>query len=181
MALFKNFHERHLMMKGYILYATIEIERKIDEILSLYFCNTQTKQDEIKELIFYHERITFDFKRELFSIVSKRYYTDWLKEHPTVLKNLEAIAPHRNRFAHLEMIEGKELSNILFNPALILQPDLTKPLKNSNADTLVYKRFRNGKIQYIGYNTLEIARIEIQMNGISDALSKLKNTVAPNI
>jgi hypothetical protein len=180
MALFRNFHERHLMMKGYVLYATIEIERKIDDLLSLYFCNTEVKQNEIKEFIFYHERVTFDFKRELFNLLAKKYYVDWIEKQPDILRTLENITPHRNRFAHLEVSEGKELTEILAKPQLILQPDLTKMLSGSDKNTLVYKRYKNGKLQYIGYDTLEISRIETQVNYVSKALDNLRNTVAPN-
>ena len=109
MALFRDLHEKNLLFRGFIINSTIEIERKIDDLLAGFFCATEEKQNELKELLLFTERISFDHKREMLSNILQSKYPDFIEQNKSLIRDLEDIAPHRNRFAHLEIVLAKDL------------------------------------------------------------------------
>ncbi len=55
-----------LFLRGQILGLTVRIERKINDYLSSYFCDTFKKKNQINELLFFTEKISLDMKRQMF-------------------------------------------------------------------------------------------------------------------
>ena len=154
MALFRDLHEKNLVLRGFILNSTVEIERKIDDFLAQYFCETQEKQNELKELLFFTEKINFDYKREMLSNILQSKYQDFIAQNENFVRNLGEIAPHRNIFAHLEIVLGKDLDE-----------------KNKN--DLIFKKYVNGKLKLKIYDRIALAKLENKIHEVLDTLDLL--------
>jgi hypothetical protein len=153
---------------GYVITITIEFEKLIDDFLSKHFCYEQNRQDDFKNLILYNERISLDFKRELFTVIIKKEYKDLLTKNSTVLSDLGRLPEHRNRFAHLRKIEEIELQEIKNNKIQVWSGiNGDKTLSEINDDTIIFKRYKNGSVKYLGYGQNEIDEMKAQLTNIA--------------
>jgi hypothetical protein len=127
-------------LRGSILDATIKTERLIDEYLSFHFSRDASTGIEIKEMLFFTERITFGSKKDIFFILLDKYHKDFIKLNPTFKEKLDRLIPHRNIFAHYEI----DLSNNLLD-----EGDLT----------IVFKKYKQGKLKPEQYQPERINNI----------------------
>jgi len=149
-------------LRGYILFMTVQIERKIDNYLSTHFCASSKKKNQINELIFFTERITLDMKRQVFVSLLKANESPFLKENPDFLKVLENIVPHRNIFAHLETYSLRELS----------WDDRKK---------LVFKKYSNGELRPKRYEQKDISDLQTDLMYIDFSLDLILQELPPLI
>lgn len=169
----------HMKIIGVIILNTIEIERKIDLYLSRYFCSDSLKQQEFSNRFLFHERITLDFKKEIFLSILKSKNRLFLTENPLFASLLDKLPQHRNRFAHLEAISAIELAAIIQNQTRVQDGmDLENTLKSIDRESIIYKRFKNGTPSYIGYTYEKVRKLELSMYGLMDLLDEL-NYVEP--
>jgi SAM-dependent MidA family methyltransferase len=106
MPLFRNEHEKRLLLTGYIIYSTVEIERKIDNFIAKHFCKSKKLANQLKQTLLFTERLTFDAKKDVLISVLKNDYKRFIEDNPKFIANLSEIAPQRNVFAHLDVDYG---------------------------------------------------------------------------
>jgi len=152
---------------GYVITITIEFEKLIDDFLCKHFCFETNRQEDLKNLVLYNERITLDFKRELFTIIIKNEYKNLLTKDSTILSDLGRLPEHRNRFAHLKKIDGEELKRIK-NDNIQVWSGINgdKPIHDINDETIIFKRYKNGIVKYLGYGQTEIDDMKQQLTNI---------------
>jgi hypothetical protein len=106
------------------------------------------------------EKITLDIKRQMFTLLVKKHNADFVRRKPKFLPQLEDIVPHRNVFAHLELV----------------------PLENieveQNAD-LVFKKYANGKYKPKIYKRVDVTLIVINMYLVNKSLDELLQEMPP--
>ncbi|WP_419803524.1 hypothetical protein [Mucilaginibacter sp.] len=98
--------------RGTIINQIIFLERVIDEFLSGYFCDNLIKKRELMELHL-GDKLPFEVKRNIFSILLKDHYPDFLIKHPKLIKDIISVIEHRNIFAHYLLDTGEEALTIL--------------------------------------------------------------------
>lgn len=147
-------------LRGYILSMTVQIERKIDNYLSNYFCASLKKKNQINELLFFTERITLDMKRQVFVSILKSNNSDYLKANPDFLKKLEDVIPHRNIFAHLEACSIHELTR-------------------EDRKKLVFKKYSNGLLKRKRYEQKDISDLQIDLMYIDFSLDIILQELPP--
>jgi len=135
-------NENVLFYRGSILDGIIDIERKMDDYLSSYFCSTLIKKNQLNELLFFTERISLDVKRQIFIKIIPLDKPEFLKENSRFLKKFEGLVPHRNIMAHLELFEIEELDD--------------EKLKQC----LVFKKYKDGKITPKVYDEKSLNQIK---------------------
>ena len=156
---------------GRVITITIQLERIIDKFLSEYFCYGDKQKDDFKSLILFNERITLDFKKELMTIILKKNYTQLLDKNPTILSDLSRLPEHRNRFAHLEKVKGKEMNEVIKNKIQVWSAiNGDKTIADVSEDTIVFKRYKNGAVKYLGYGKYELDEMKNQLRNIADFL-----------
>lgn len=153
MALFRNQHEKRLLMTGYVIFATVEIERKMDKLIAEFVCGSIEKADILKQGLLFTERITFDAKKDLLLLIIKKGYSKFYKDHPEFTKLLSTIAPHRNIFAHLETEE--------------------------TAPELSFKKYVKGELTFRDYNMDKLAFLENDINTLSSLMDELIRETPP--
>lgn len=153
MALFRNSHEKRLMLTGYIIYATVEIERKIDEFLANHFCASESKATQLKQVLLFTERITFDAKKDMVNSIVKNDYPIFIKENPNFINMLSHIAPHRNIFAHLDI--------------------------DNTSSILSFKKYIGGELKLRSYDRRTLGLLEKNINEVSDILDSLIRETPP--
>lgn len=146
--------------RGEILALTVAIERQIDNYISQYFCADTKKSNELNELLLYTEKITLDMKRQIFTHLLKKNNSQFLKAHPDFLKYLEEIVPHRNVFAHLEVIDIRDLE----------QMDKKK---------LVFKKYSNGVMKPKKYTIDDIADLQTKMIFVDFSMGVILQELPP--
>lgn len=141
-----------------IIDLTISIEKIIDEIISFYFCDNLDRSHDFKNLILFHERITLDFKKEtIASIVKKENFKDLFKQSKDILTDLSKVPEHRNRFAHLERLTNDDIKIIIDEKTQVWSAvDVDKTVKDLENVFVVFKRYKNGSLKYIGYGEYEL-------------------------
>ncbi|SDG84202.1 hypothetical protein [Mucilaginibacter gossypii] len=152
---------------GYVIVITIELEKFLDDFLSKHFCFQINRQEEFKNLILYNERITLDFKRELFTLILKNEYKDILKTHPTVITDLGRLPEHRNRFAHLKKVGILEIKELITRKTQVwsgINGDKTIVVTEN---TIIFKRYKNGSVKFLGYGENEIQEMKGQLTNIA--------------
>jgi len=140
--------------RGEIVGVTIMVERAIDRYLSNYFCSTDQKRQEFKELMLFSERITLDAKKEIFIAIIKMRQPAYLINNPDFLPLLTKTLPHRNIFAHLDLIHPLQLNG-------------------DDKYKLVFKKYINGKLSKREYGLKEFVKVLIDLNSISGHLLNL--------
>jgi hypothetical protein len=130
-----------LLLRGQILSSTVMIERKIDEYLSTYFCGSISKKNQLNELLFYTEKIALDMKRQIFVHLLKANNSPYISKNPEFLKYLEELVPHRNIFAHLEVIDINDL-----------------PVEDRKK--MVFKKYSNGLLKPKKYTVDDIVELQ---------------------
>lgn len=148
MALFRNLHEKNLMFRGFVLDSTIEIERKMDIVLSIYFCDSEEKRILIRELLFYTEPISFNVKKELLITIISNTYQDFFTQNKTFKGDLDKIQSERNTFAHSEL-------------------DLNEK------ENLVFKKYKKGALVFKIYTRKDFAILEDKIYRVQEQLDKL--------
>lgn len=141
-----TFDQDVIFLRGTILTGTITIERKMDEFLSSYFCANKKKKNELCELLFFTERISFDIKRQILQVILSSHYGDFLKKYPDFFSRLESIVPHRNIFAHLE---ADKINSITTG--------------EEEKQTVVFKRYKSGKNKPQTYTMKEIGELSASL------------------
>jgi hypothetical protein len=121
-------------LRGRIIDGTIQVERLIDDYLAKYFCQSQRKSNELKELFFSTNSVVLDAKRSIFSVVIKRENPDFVKLNPKYLSRLDKFIPHRNIFAHAEI-------------------DTSSEAIANYKDEIVFFKYVNGEQKRHGYST----------------------------
>lgn len=142
-------------LRGNFLASTIEIERKIDDYLSTYFCDTLIKKNELCELLLFNERVTLESKKDIFQGLLKFHNKDFLKSNPNFLDDLNNFSKHRNIFAHLELEEDGSQTSITF------------------------KRYKAGKMALIVYDIDLINAIGVQAIRINNLIDELLRNMPP--
>lgn len=148
------------LLRGEILDYTIKIERQIDEYLSTHFCRDEKRKNQINELLFFTERITLDLKRQIFVNLLKQNQSNYIKTDITFLKVLEDIVPHRNIFAHLEIIDHHELSK-------------------EDGKKLVFKKYKDGSLKPKKYTIDDIVDIQANMMYLVFAMNVILQELPP--
>jgi hypothetical protein len=139
-----SMEEDAVKMRGIILGGTIEVERLIDQYLAKYFCPTFEKVNELMELLLCTDRVALDAKRQIFVVILKKHNTDFLLKNPTFLKRLDDLIPHRNIFAHAELMTNHE--NV-----------------EQHKEKISFKRYANGKVITREYTQKVILALEKDM------------------
>lgn len=86
-------------IRGSILNEITFLEKLMDGILTMYFCNTDLKRDEFFELIS-SERLNFESKRHIVDYIISHHYKEFYEKNKTTLKFLESLPGKRNVIAH---------------------------------------------------------------------------------
>ena len=141
-------------LRGLVLDLTIDIERRIDDCLSEYFCKNEKVAIDLHECLWATERITLGSKKDILFILLKRHKPEYLKLNPTFLGLLDNLIPHRNIFAHLE-----------------IDYDRSGPTNDKYA--IVFKKYKNGKIDPKTYTVTEIHQITHDLKEIAKRLSEI--------
>lgn len=149
-------------LRGKILSDTVEIERKVDNFLSLYFCSTDEKKNELCELLLFTERITFDIKKQMMYAILQNHYKPFLIENPDLIAGLEELIPHRNIFAHLEVDKEESFVD-----------------GESENQKVVFKRYKGGKNKPITYTIKDVTKIGGNMGKISKLMDYLVTAMPP--
>jgi hypothetical protein len=148
------------LLRGDILAATVQIERKIDNYLSTYFCGSAKKKNQLDELLFYTEKISLDMKRQIFVNLLKSNNSVFLKENRIFLKTLESIIPHRNVFAHLEVMNIYDLPR-------------------EDRKNLVFKKYSDGALKPKKYTIDTIVDILVDMEYVNFSLDVILQELPP--
>lgn len=155
----KKMYTDSMTLRGIVLDSTVSIERRIDEYLSDYFCKNNVIGNELKEMLWYTERITLGGKKDIFFMLIKRDHKEFLKSHPKFITTLEEIIPHRNIFAHLEV----DL--------------LTEQIHNeSNYVQIAFKKYKNGKLTPQKYRKEDIEKLAADFAEIETCIEELIKT-----
>ena len=149
-----------IQMRGIIISHTIYIERKIDEFLSNHFCEKMERKNELCELLLFTERITFDMKKQMLYAIVKEHYKQFIKDNETFLQDMEAIAPHRNIFAHLEI-------------------DLSMCQPGTGNERIVFKKYKSGKFKPEVYTRDQIGTLSSQMRNVMESMDRLITAIPP--
>jgi hypothetical protein len=156
-----------ITMRGIIIAGTIEVERKMDDFLSSHFCASIDRKNELCELLFFTERITFELKKQMvFALLDTDLYKGFKKQNDNFVQNLEDITPYRNVLAHLE-IEIDKCESI----DTPLGTEITK---------LVFKRFKNGKYKPAVYPIQELNNLSEKMALTIIGFNTLITTIPPS-
>lgn len=130
-----------ILLRGIVLDGVIDIERKIDDYLSTYFCNSLLTKNELNELLFFSEKLTPDMKRQIFVALLIRHNSDFITDYPSFLPFLERVIPHKHTFSHLQLDADQ----------------------SSKKEGLAFKKFSNGKLRLQEYTGNEITELRTQM------------------
>jgi hypothetical protein len=167
--------EPHLHI-GHIIMMANAVERNMDIFLAFHFCADTAKRNEFSNKILFHERISFEFKKEILISVVKEHYNWIVKQHPDFLSTLSAIPEHRNRFAHLDLIgygSHIEITTLADNNIPVWDAlDQEKKLDTSDPYQLIFKKYKNGKLRYIGYSFIGLTKLR---SGIMDVIEVFRN------
>lgn len=133
-------------LRGNLLAATVEIERKMDEYISGYFCDDVKKKSELCEMLLYTERINLDLKTQILDMI--------LGEDTPIglITNLRAIVKARNVFAHLELDSDK-----------------------STHESITFKKYVKGKLKPVNYSIDALNLISKQVADTNKELDLLIN------
>ncbi len=151
--------EHSVKLRGILLEATIEIERKMDRFLSNYFCKDEITSNELLEFLWMSERVTLGSKKDILFYVLDAHYKDFLKAFPEFKSSLEDLVPHRNIFAHLEI--DRDLSDY------------------NGVYEIKFKKFSKGKLEVKKYGRSQIEQITEGFNRVNFAFDLLLNNNAP--
>jgi len=154
-----------IAMRGIIIANTIEVERKMDDFLSNHFCATIERKNELCELLFFTERITFEMKKTMVFALLKDHYKKFKSEHKPFVQNLQDITPYRNVFAHYE-IELDKCESI------------DTPL-GTKISTLVFKKYKSGKYKPAKYSITELNELSEKMNYVISGFKSLLIEMPP--
>ncbi|MEO6849307.1 MAG: hypothetical protein ABI166_01705 [Mucilaginibacter sp.] len=148
---------------GNIVTRTISIEKYMDKILSIHFCESENKRDEFSSMILFNERITFDFKKNILSILLKKHYNNILINNPNLLKLLSDVPEHRNRFAHLETVgysHSNQITSIIESKTPVYNGlNQDKMLDMATPYYIIFKSYKNGNPKYIGYSLNDLIEL----------------------
>lgn len=166
---------------GDVISYVITVEKLINNFLSEYFCDNENKREQLKTMVLFHERITYDFKKELFSNIIKNQYPSVLISYPDFIKKISTLPEHRNRFAHLDIIRGLDRVMLVNMKKVVWDgSNLEKEIKDVTGDMIIFGRYKNGIIRYIGYGADQIAVIEKDLIYIIHAFTNLKKILKDN-
>ena len=143
-------------LRGVILYATVTIERKIDDFLSDYFCSAKATGNELKEMLWKTERINLGSKKDILFMLLNRHYKPFLKKYPKFITMLEDFIPHRNILAHLEL----DMSDI-----------------SKEAGGLIFMKYKEGKLVKKKYSAETVIKLK---NDISELAKILDDLILTN-
>ncbi len=103
---FQKYRDEASRIRGEIINCTINLERLIDECLTLYFCPDQAKALELQELIV-SDRMDFakktDAMRTIMRKTCKSQGINFEKEYKGIKDAFRLIYEERNKFAHCQM------------------------------------------------------------------------------
>jgi hypothetical protein len=136
------------------------LREKIDSYISNYFSALKKKQNELNELLLYTEKITLDIKRQIFVHLLKSNKSEFLQNNPEFIKYLEEIVPHRNVFAHLEIMDIHDL-----------------PFEDRKM--LVFKKYSNGVLSPKKYTIDKIVDIQTKLIYIDIAMGVILQELPP--
>jgi hypothetical protein len=157
-----NIDQALCIVRGHFLQRSIELEMRINLFLSRYFGRTEELKDDLFYHLFITNRITFDAKVELFTIIIENYHPEFKIDNPNYLKNLKEIIEHRNNFAHLHLDITESGENAVMAGKIALakynKKDLTKTIQY-NQDEI------NGYIDMI-YNYIDAIDKFINVNDL---------------
>jgi hydrogenase maturation factor HypF (carbamoyltransferase family) len=87
--------------RGHIIHRVAELEMLINFFLSQHFAKDNDTSNELLSFIFCTNRMTFEYKTQVFGLIIDKHYPDFQKIKPKFKKDLQNIAEIRNHFAHL--------------------------------------------------------------------------------
>ena len=168
------FPERYI---GSIITTTITVEKGMDRLLSQHFCADKLKGQEFSNMILFHERITFDFKKEILTAIIKKHHNWLYDKFPLFNKYLSEIPEHRNRFAHLELVgyrNSKEIDLLRENNIPVLNGmDQQKKLNISDEIQVIFKKYKNGNERYIGYDEIGLLQMMSNLDTVATVFAEL--------
>lgn len=91
---------RSMDYRGRIINATANFERWIDIYLATYFCSDWRKRNQMVEMVFANNRMSFDSKRKLFENILRKQNIKMSDLSPELNKDLNTMFTERNTFAH---------------------------------------------------------------------------------
>ena len=156
----KKIFQNSIHLRGTVLNETVDVERKIDDYLSNYFCKNELIGNELKEMLWNTERTTLGSKKDILFILLNRYEKTLLKEHPTFIDTLERIIPHRNIFAHLSVDYSNDV------------------LERENVE-VVFKKYNKGKLDPKVYKKEDLIKFKSDFKTINIFLDILLTSKAP--
>ena len=87
-------------LRGFTINEIIHLERTIDEYLGRHFCKEQSTRSELMEWLLCTERITFNSKKDILKLYLEKHNPDFIKNNPSLFKDLDYIISKRNILAH---------------------------------------------------------------------------------
>jgi hypothetical protein len=150
----RTIFQKSIQLRGLVLDATIDIERKIDDYLSSYFCNDEIKGNELKEMLWFTERIALGGKKDIFFILIKRNKKDFLVKYPDFIDKLDKLIPHRNIFAH---------RSIDYSESILDKPHVE----------VVFKRYDSGKSKPKTYTVEDVQNLTNDIKEVLKCMDEL--------
>jgi hypothetical protein len=151
--------EHAIKLRGVLLEATIEVERKMDRFLSNHFCANIERGNELLEFLWMTERITLGAKKEILFYVLDNNYKQFLKNNEEFKTLFENLIPHRNIFAHLEIDRNYADYNGTYQ--------------------VKFKKYSKGKLETKKYGRIEMEKITIDFERLNHFLDLLVTSNAP--
>lgn len=97
---YERLYNKSMMVRGGLINDTIFLEKVIDEWLSKYFCSNKVRKNELFEMVFCNDRLTYNSKIQVFHEIVKNHCKSFNRQNPKLINDLEDIGRHRNIFAH---------------------------------------------------------------------------------
>ena len=89
-----------VQFRGQIIENLSSLELMIDTFLCFYFTKEESNRDELANLVFRTNRITFESKRQIFEYILKNKFPNILVKYPSINKDLIFVIEQRNIIAH---------------------------------------------------------------------------------
>jgi hypothetical protein len=99
---------KSIQYRGRVIHEVANLERWVDIYLATYFCGNSEKRNQILEMVFANNRMSFDSKRKLFENVLTKQKIRMSDLSPEFSKDLNSVFTDRNTFAHNSVYVDEE-------------------------------------------------------------------------
>lgn len=159
----RTIFQKSIQLRGLVLDATIDIERSIDDYLSRYFCADEKKANELKEMLWFTERINLSGKKDIFFMLIKRDEKDFIEKNPKFMDKLDKLIPHRNIFAH---------RSIDYSESILDKPKVEVAFKRYDSE---------GKMKSKTYTVEDVQNLTNDIKDVTKLLDELNSAKPPQV